>query len=100
MSPNDTRLVEVPFEQIMRHRLESRFPLWSGGRSQPTLAVDPTKAVEAGLTSRPLDDSVQDVISWWGDREGPSWWLTREQEAMLIRTGEQRGPKRGPGSGS
>jgi len=97
VSPKETRLVEVPFEQIMRHRLESRFPLWSGSKNEPALAVDPSKAVAAGLTFRPLSDSVQDVISWWGERENPSWWLTREQEAMLIRTGDQRGPNRGPG---
>ncbi|NNN00770.1 MAG: NAD-dependent epimerase/dehydratase family protein [Acidimicrobiaceae bacterium] len=97
VSPKETRLVEVPYEQIMRHRLESRFPLWSGAKSEPTLAVDPAKSVAAGLNFRSLSDSVNDVSTWWDGREGPSWWLTREQEAMLIRTGDQRGPKRGPG---
>ena len=47
---------------------------------------NPAKAVAAGLTFRDLSDSVEDVIEWWDDRESPSWWLTREQEAMLVRT--------------
>ncbi len=99
VSPKDTRLVEVPFEQIMRHRLEKRFPLWSGAKNEPSLAVDPTKAVSAGLKVRPLGESVSDVMSWWEGRENPTWWLTREQEAMLVHTGEQRGPRKGPGPG-
>jgi hypothetical protein len=70
----------------MSHHLETRFPLWSGSNSETTLAVDPAKAVAAGLRFRDLSESVEDVIEWWDDREAPSWWLTREQEAMLVRT--------------
>jgi 2'-hydroxyisoflavone reductase len=86
VSPHDTRLVEISPRHIKSHHLETRFPLWSGSSSETALAVDPAKAVAAGLTFRELSDSVEDVIEWWGDREGPSWWLTREQEAMLVRT--------------
>lgn len=86
VSPSDTRLVEISPRHIKSHHLETRFPLWSGSNSETALAVDPAKAVAAGLTFRDLSDSVEDVIEWWGDREGPSWWLTREQEAMLVRT--------------
>jgi 2'-hydroxyisoflavone reductase len=86
VSPNETRLVEVSPRHIKSHHLESRFPLWSGAMSETALAVDPAKAVAAGLKFRALSESVDDVIQWWDDREGPSWWLTREQEAMLVRT--------------
>jgi 2'-hydroxyisoflavone reductase len=86
VAPNDTRLVEISPRHIKSHHLETRFPLWSGSSSETALAVDPAKAVAAGLTFRDLADSVEDVIEWWGDRESPSWWLTREQEAMLVRT--------------
>jgi 2'-hydroxyisoflavone reductase len=86
VSPNDTRLVEVSPRHIKSHHLDSRFPLWSGSTSETALAVDPAKALAAGLTLRPLSDSVQDVLDWWDDREVPTWWLTREQEAMLVRT--------------
>jgi 2'-hydroxyisoflavone reductase len=86
VAPNDTRLVEISPRHIKSHHLETRFPLWSGSSSETALAVDPAKAVAAGLTFRDLSDSVEDVIEWWDDRESPSWWLTREQEAMLVRT--------------
>ena len=86
VAPNDTRLVEISPRHIKSHHLETRFPLWSGSSSETALAVDPAKAVAAGLTFRDLSDSVEDVIDWWDDRESPSWWLTREQEAMLVRT--------------
>jgi 2'-hydroxyisoflavone reductase len=86
ISPNDTRLVEISPRHILSHHLESRFPLWSGASSENVMAVDPAKAVAAGLTFRELSESVDDVTAWWDDREAPSWWLTREQEAMLVRT--------------
>jgi 2'-hydroxyisoflavone reductase len=86
VSPNDTRLVEISPRHILSHHLDTRFPLWSGSTSENGLAVDPAKARAAGLTFRALSESVQDVIDWWDDREAPSWWLTREQEAMLVRT--------------
>ncbi len=86
VSPNDTRLHEISPRHIKSHHLDTRFPLWSGSTSENALAVDPAKAVGAGLTYRDLSESVDDVIAWWGEREGPTWWLTREQEAMLVRT--------------
>jgi len=86
ISPSDTRLVEISPRHIKSHHLDSRFPLWSGSKSETALAVDPAKAVAAGLKFRDLGESVEDVIEWWDDREAPSWWLTREQEAMLVRT--------------
>jgi 2'-hydroxyisoflavone reductase len=86
VSPSETQLVEISPRHIKSHHLESRFPLWSGSTSETALAVDPAKAVAAGLGLRPLSESVEDVIGWWDDRVAPSWWLTREQEAMLVRT--------------
>ncbi len=86
ISPVDTRLVEISPRHIKSHHLESRFPLWSGSTNETVMAVNPAKAVAAGLTFRELSESVDDVIQWWDDREPPSWWLTREQESMLVRT--------------
>jgi 2'-hydroxyisoflavone reductase len=86
ISPSTTRLVEISPRHIKSHHLDTRFPLWSGSTSETALAVDPAKALAAGLTLRDLSESVDDVLNWWDDREYPSWWLTREQEAMLVRT--------------
>ena len=85
VAPAQTKLIEVSPEQLMRHHLETRFPLWAGAHGDPNLAVDPEKAVTAGLRFRDLDDSVDDVTAWWNNRDWPTWWLTREQEAMLVR---------------
>ena len=86
VGPSDTKLVEVSARHISSHHLDSRFPLWSGSQNETVMDLDPAKALAAGLTLRSLEDSVDDVVAWWGDREPPSWWLTREQEAMLVRT--------------
>ncbi len=86
IGPNETRLVEISPRHVSSHHLNARFPLWSGATGETDLVVDPAKALAAGLTLRDLSESVSDVLAWWGDRESPSWWLTREQEAMLVRT--------------
>ncbi len=84
VSPPDTKIVEVSPKQVSSHHLGARFPLWPGAFGETALAVDSAKAVAAGLTFRDLSESVDDVLAWWDDREWPSWWLTREQEAMLV----------------
>ena len=86
VAPAETRLVEVSPRHISSHHLDSRFPLWSGASSETVLNIDSAKALAAGLTLRDLSESVSDVLAWCDDREWPSWWLTREQEAMLVRT--------------
>jgi len=83
---SETKLVEVSARHVSSHHLDSRFPLWSGTRNETVMDLNPAKALAAGLTLRSLEDSVDDVVAWWGDRDLPSWWLTREQEAMLVRT--------------
>lgn len=86
IAPSDTKLVEVSPRHVSSHHLDSRFPLWSGSQSETVMDIDPAKAIGAGLTLRNLSESVDDVQAWWDDRDWPSWWLTREQEAMLVRT--------------
>jgi 2'-hydroxyisoflavone reductase len=86
VGPSETKLVEISARHVSSHHLDSRFPLWSGSRNETVMDLNPAKALAAGLTLRSLEDSVDDVVAWWGDRELPSWWLTREQEAMLVRT--------------
>jgi hypothetical protein len=48
------------------------------------LALDSSLAIERGLDLRPLDDSVDDVLEWWGDRPWPANWLTSDEEASLL----------------
>ena len=70
------------------------FPLWSGGHvSENALAMDPSKALAAGLTLRPLADSVDDVVAWWGDRPWPDHWLTEDAERDAPRRGGHDEPQ-------
>lgn len=86
IAPSETKLVEVSARHVSSHHLDSRFPLWSGPHNETVMDLDPAKALGAGLTLRSLRESVEDVQAWWDDRDWPAWWLTREQEAMLVRT--------------
>ncbi len=86
IAPAGTKIVEISPRDVSSHHLDGRFPLWSGPHSETALAVNPAKALAAGLKLRDLSESVDDVLAWWDvDREWPSSWLTREQEAMLVR---------------
>jgi 2'-hydroxyisoflavone reductase len=87
IAPTGTKIVEVSPDQINELHLESKFFLWSGPQSEPSLAVNPGAAIAAGLRYRSLVESVDDVIAWWGNRTWPSHWLTPEEEAQLfVRT--------------
>lgn len=85
VGPPGTEVVEVTPKAVQRAGLETRFPLWSGGVvSEHALAMDPSKALAAGLTLRPLADSIDDVVAWWGDRPWPDHWLTGDAEGALL----------------
>jgi hypothetical protein len=46
--------------------------------------MDPSKALAHGLSLRPVADSVDDVVAWWGDRPWPDHWLTADEERTLL----------------
>jgi 2'-hydroxyisoflavone reductase len=81
VAPPGTTLHEVTVGRA--ERLGGKFPLWSR-TSENVLALDSSLALSQGLDLRPLEDSVDDVVEWWGDREWPSQWLTAQDEARLI----------------
>ncbi len=85
VAPEGTTVSVVTPENVRAQNLAEKFPLWSGGESgNYILALDNSLAVSAGLDLRPLDDSVEDVLAWWGDRGWPSHWLTGEEETRLL----------------
>ncbi len=85
VAPSGTTLLVVSPEDVRAAGLTDKFPLWSGGASAPMLALDNSLAVASGLNLRPLEDSVDDVVSWWGDREWPSRWLASDDERRLAQ---------------
>lgn len=84
VAPEGTRVIEVDPVLVLDANLEDRFPLWSGASNEAKLAVDPAKALAHGLTLRPLEESVDDVVSWWGSKEWPKHWLGATDERALL----------------
>ena len=84
VAPAGTTLHEVSVEDVRAAGLESRFPLWSGDDVAPIMALDCSFARSLGLDLRPLSDTVEDVVAWWGERAWPAHWLRPEDEARLL----------------
>lgn len=63
-------------------------PLWlPGDEDAGSLSVDATKAARSGLSSRPLADTVRDILDWAAstDEMPGSAGLTAESEEHLLR---------------
>jgi len=63
-------------------------PLWiPGDEAEGFSSVDCTRAQQAGLTYRPLLETVQDTLTWLNTRPADYTWrngLSREREAELL----------------
>jgi 2'-hydroxyisoflavone reductase len=92
VGPPGTTVVEVDPQAVVDAGLAQRFPLWSGPPEADALhagvvgmlSMDPSKALAAGLTLRPLTESVDDVVAWWGERPWPDHWLAEDAETALL----------------
>ena len=84
VGPPGTSVVEVPPGRLEQSGLAAKFPMWSGPLGDAADTADPSLALDHGLSLRPLFESVDDIVSWWGDRAWPARWLTAEEEHGLI----------------
>ena len=84
VAPAGTDVVEVAPELVEELGLSGSFPLWAGPEPEPAMTMDPSAAIAAGLTLRPLDQSVTDTAAWWADRDWPEHWLDAADEAALL----------------
>ena len=71
----------------------SELPAWAPG--DPLMYVDVSKAVDAGLTYRPLADTARDTVVWdkarpAAERATRAAGLTRERERQLLLLWNQR----------
>jgi 2'-hydroxyisoflavone reductase len=82
VAPPGTTVCEVSVGRA--ERLGSKFPLW--GTYEHVLALDSSLALSKGLDLRPLEDSVDDVVEWWGDRAWPEQWLSLDEETRLLNS--------------
>jgi len=83
VAPTGTSISVVSPEEVRAEGLADKFPLWSPV-VENVAALDSSLALSQGLQLRPLDDSVDDVVEWWGDREWPKRWLTSDEESRLL----------------
>jgi 2'-hydroxyisoflavone reductase len=85
VAPPGTTVTVVDPEDVRRAELADKFPLWSLGESANYIdALDSSLAISRGLDLRPLEDSVDDVLDWWGERAWPPHWLTSDDEARVL----------------
>ncbi len=82
-APAGARVVEVSAEAVRAADLAERFPLWSP-RPEAVGTLDTTRARAAGLVARALEESVDDVVEWWGARPWADRWLSAAAEARLL----------------
>lgn len=83
---------------LVQHEVGSwiEMPLWipAGPEYEGFSRVDVRKAMDAGLTFRPLADTVRDTLEWLQTRPDDYAWragLQREKEARLLALWHERG---------
>lgn len=62
-------------------------PLWTEGEHEWTLAADPAKASAAGLSPRPLTETISDTWEWIKAEQPPmvsGWGISAAREAELL----------------
>jgi 2'-hydroxyisoflavone reductase len=88
----DVRYTFIPTDYLRKNKLSEEFPIWSppSGDSAYFHKVSNAKAVAAGLTFRPLIDTLTDTLSWWKtlppERQAkPRAGLTADKEAAILK---------------
>ena len=80
--------VWAPADWLLERGVDgAAFPLWSEGGDEGLMALDPSRALAAGLTPRPLVDTVLESWAWM--EAGGSWrragnGLAPEREQELL----------------
>jgi 2'-hydroxyisoflavone reductase len=85
--PGEVEVAWLDDEFLVEHGVgESDLPLWSGDPGYAALHdADVAKAIKAGLTFRPIEETAVDTLEWDSSRKDTQpVGLTREREAELI----------------
>jgi 2'-hydroxyisoflavone reductase len=92
VSGSSAHITWAPEAFLLENKVEpwTELPLWLP-ENDPALAgmdqMSIRKALQAGLTFRPLEDTVQSTLAWVNSRPAGHKWragLTREREAALL----------------
>jgi 2'-hydroxyisoflavone reductase len=95
MSTNDSSLTWVSEDFLIKHQIQDwvELPLWlSYKRTMPGfLNININKALQAGLTFRPLSETLSAIIAWDTTRESRSEQigLNRDKERTLLNLWKQ-----------
>ena len=85
---SDAELVWVGDEFLLEEEVGQwmELPLWlSGAEVEGLLAVDVSKAIDSGLSFRPLEGTIRDTLAWSGQNAlSSAVGLSRDREAELL----------------
>jgi 2'-hydroxyisoflavone reductase len=84
---SDANVVWVEEQKVIDAGIEgwSELPLWLPGDDYAGMAqADTRRALDAGLTFRPLEETVVDTLAWDRTVEGDRPTLTREKERVAL----------------
>jgi len=93
VSNSDATFMWAPLALLEQHNVApwSDLPAWvpDTGESAGFSRIDVTKAIEAGLTFRPLAETVRDTFAWASTRPAEHGWLAglqpeREKELLHL----------------
>jgi 2'-hydroxyisoflavone reductase len=95
---SDARLVWIEdYEFLRAQRISFAIPwLMLTGTNMYSTSIRNGKAVQAGLSFRPLATTVRDTLEWWGTvpearRTGARFWITPAREAEVLAAWKARG---------
>lgn len=84
------------YDLLAEHKIFGAVPwIMLRGNNLGHTSVDNRKAVAAGLTFRPLEETVRDTLAWWptvpqARRDKPSFAISPETEAAVLAAWTQR----------
>ena len=92
---SDATFAWIPTQALLEAGVEpwTELPLWLPSDARAMQEADVSRAVAAGLTFRPVAETVCDTVEWDRAREIPradGAWLARDRERTLL-SGMQRG---------
>jgi 2'-hydroxyisoflavone reductase len=86
---SDAELTWIPGDRLIAAGVDpgSGIPLWVAEEGYEAFNdVDSSRAVAAGLSCRPIIDTIRDTLSWDRARGGPATWgLPPAEETRLLR---------------
>jgi 2'-hydroxyisoflavone reductase len=89
VGPHDTTLTWAASDWLLEQgENHQSLPLWTEGKLEYSLAADTTRASTAGLTPRPLTETISDTWDWVQRDQPPmiaGWGISEAREHALLQ---------------